>query len=38
MSTVFFPRAAILWNSLIIECFPLTYDFVALILELTDIF
>ena len=29
----FCPRTAMLWNSLPIECFPLTYD-----LELTDIF
>ena len=34
----FFPRTARLWNSLPIECFPLTYDLVALSLELTDIF
>ena len=26
MSTVSFPRTARLWNSLLIECFPLTYD------------
>ena len=26
MPTVFFPRTARLWNSLPIECFPLTYD------------
>ena len=34
----FFPRTARLWNSLPIECFPLSYDLVALSLELTDIF
>ena len=34
----FFPRTVRLWNSLHIECFPLTYDLVALSLELTDIF
>ena len=34
----FFPRTAKLWNSLPIECFPLTYDLVALSPELTDIF
>ena len=26
LSTVFFPRAARLWNFLTIECFPLTHD------------
>ena len=30
---IFFPR---LWNSLPIGCFPLTYDLIALSLELTD--
>ena len=34
----FFPRTARLWNSLPVERFPLTYDLVALSLELTDIF
>ena len=35
----FFPHTARLWNSLPIECFPLTYMIlVALSLELTDIF
>ena len=34
----FFPRTAKLWNSLPIECFPLSYDLVALSPELTDIF
>ena len=36
----FFPRTARLWNSLSIECFPLTYDFSDFksSLELTDIF
>ena len=34
----FFPCTARLWNSLPIECFPLTYDLVALCLELTGIF
>ena len=34
----FFPRTARLWNSLPIECFPLTYDLSGLSLELTDIF
>ena len=31
-----FPHTARLWNSLPIECFPLTYDIMALSLELTD--
>ena len=34
----FFPCTARLWNSLLIECFPLTYDLSHLSLELTDIF
>ena len=34
----FLPRTARLWNSLPIECFPLTYDLSGLSLELTDIF
>ena len=34
----FFPRTARLCNSLPIECFPLTYDLMALSLELTDTF
>ena len=34
----FFPRTTKLWNSLPIECFPLTYDLSALSPELTDIF
>ena len=33
----FFPCAAILWNFLPIECFPLTYDIKALSLELTEL-
>ena len=32
----FFPSPAGLWNSLIIECFPLTYNLNGLSLELTD--
>ena len=38
MSTVFFPCTTRLWDSLPIECFPLTCDFSVYILELTDIF
>ena len=34
----FFPCTARLWNSLPIECFPLTYDLSSLSLELTGIF
>ena len=34
----FFPRTGRLWNSLVIECFLLTYDLSCLGLELTDIF
>ena len=34
----FFPCTARLWNSLSIECFPVTYDLVVLSPELTDIF
>ena len=34
----FFPCTARLWNSLTVECFPLTYDLMALSLELTDTF
>ena len=34
----FYPRTAKLWNSLLIECFPLTYVLKALSLELTNIF
>ena len=34
----FYPRTAKLWNSLLIECFPLTYVLLALSLELTKIF
>ena len=37
MLTVF-PRTARLWNSLPIECFPLTYDLNGFSLELTDTF
>ena len=33
-----FPPTARLWNSLPIECFPLTYDLNGFMLELTDIF
>ena len=32
----FFPRTARLWNSLPIECFPLTYNLNGVSLELTD--
>ena len=32
----FFPRTARLWNSLPLECFPLTYDINGLSLELTE--
>ena len=34
----FFPRKAKLWNSVPIECFPLTYNLMVLSAELTDIF
>ena len=34
----FFPHRARLWNSLPIECSPLTYDLLVLSLESTDIF
>ena len=34
----FFPRTARLWNSLPIECFPLTYDLSSFNCKLTDIF
>ena len=34
----FFPRTATLWNSLPIECFPLTYDLSSFKCKLTDIF
>ena len=34
----FFPRTARLWNSLPIECFPLTYDLNGFKSRLTDIF
>ena len=34
----FFPRIARPWNSLPIECIPLTYDLNGFKLELTDIF
>ena len=33
-----FSRTARLWNSLRVECFPLTYDVIALCLELTYIY
>ena len=33
-----FPRTAKLWNSVLIKCFPLTYDLSGLSLELTQIF
>ena len=34
----FFPRTATLWNSLPIECFPLTYDLSYFKSKLTNIF